>query len=82
MAGRIIMKTFDEIMKKREELMNECVKEGVATIRHHMSGIYGMLWGVGHEDAPGLPQSKETWELCKRADVIINRWGGAGEPTI
>lgn len=75
MAGRIIMKTFDDIMKKREELMNECRLERVATIGHLLDGVYGMLWGVGHEDAPELPQPKETWELCKRADVIINRWG-------
>ena len=62
-------------MKKREELMNECRLEGVATVEHMIrGGVYGMLWGVGHEDAPGLPQPKESWELCRRADIIMNRW--------
>lgn len=68
-------KTFGEIMEKRKKLMNECEEEGVATAKHYMHGVYGMLWGVGHEDAPGLAQPKEIWELCKRSDAIINRWG-------
>ena len=46
------MKTFEDIMKKREELMNECRLEGVATVEHIINGgVYGMLWAVGHEDA-------------------------------
>ena len=68
------MKSFGDIMKKREELMNECRLECAATIGHLLDGVYGMLWGVGHEDAPGLPQPKEIWELCKRADIIIHMW--------
>ena len=69
------MKTFDKIMKKREELMNECRLAGVATVEHVINGgVYGMLWAVGHEDAPGLPQPHESWELFRRADVISNRY--------
>lgn len=68
------MKSFEGIMKKREELMNECRLEGVSTIGHSLDGVYGMLWAVGYEDAPGLPQPKESWELCKRADIIIHMW--------
>ena len=69
------MKTFEDIMKKREELMNECRLEGVATVEHIISGgVYGMLWAVGHEDAPGFPQPHEAWELIRRADVISNRY--------
>ena len=66
------MKSFDDIMKKREDLMNECIAEGASTVGHLLDGVYGMLWGVGHEDAPGLPQPHESWELHQRADVIIN----------
>ena len=69
------MKIFEDIMKKREELMNECRLEGVASVEHVISGgVYGMLWAVGHEDAPGFPQPHESWELLRRADVIMNRW--------
>ena len=74
MAGGM-MKTFDEIMKRREELMNECHREGVGTIGHVLDGVYGMLWAVGHEDTPGFPQPKETEELCRRADALVNLWG-------
>jgi hypothetical protein len=68
------VKSFDDIMKKRQELMDECRLECAATIGHLLDGVYGMLWGVGHEDAPDLPQPKESWELCKRADIIMHRW--------
>lgn len=73
------MDAFDEIMKRRKELMDECHKEGVASIGHLLDGVYGMLWAVGHEDAPGLPQPHESWELFYRADVIRNRWPSASK---
>lgn len=68
------MKSFDDIMKKRQELMDECINEGASSIGHFCNGAYGMVWAVGHEDAPELPQPKEIWELCKRADIIMHRW--------